>query len=80
MIECYTCCHFILCYSILVFYFTNSKILFIFIALCLQATCSNDGIVRIYEAPDVMNLTQWNILIEIGVKMSCSSISWCSAM
>ncbi|KAF6028054.1 SEH1L [Bugula neritina] len=46
----------------------------------LLATCSNDGIVRIYEAPDVMNLTQWNILIEIGVKMSCSSISWCSAM
>lgn len=24
-----------------------------------QATCSKDGTVRIYEAPDIMNLSHW---------------------
>lgn len=40
------------------------------------ATCSADGVVRIYEAPDVMNLSQWSLQHEISCKMSCSCISW----
>ncbi|XP_013396753.1 nucleoporin SEH1 isoform X1 [Lingula anatina] len=40
------------------------------------ATCSADGIVRIYEAPDVMNLSQWSLQHEISCKLSCSCISW----
>ncbi|CAL8105034.1 unnamed protein product [Orchesella dallaii] len=40
------------------------------------ATCSADGFVRIYEAPDVMNLTQWSLQYEIPVKLSCSCIAW----
>lgn len=27
------------------------------------ATCSTDGQLRIYEAPDVMNLSQWSLLV-----------------
>lgn len=40
------------------------------------ATCSSDGMVRIYEAPDVMNLSQWSPQLEINSKMSCSCIGW----
>ena len=40
------------------------------------ATCSADGIVRIYEAPDVMNLSQWSLQHEINCKLPCSCISW----
>ena len=40
------------------------------------ATCSADGFVRIYEALDVMNLTQWSLQHEISVKLSCSCLSW----
>jgi len=40
------------------------------------ATCAADGFVRIYEAPDVMNLTQWSLQYEIPVKISCSCIAW----
>ncbi|XP_042885792.1 nucleoporin SEH1-like [Penaeus japonicus] len=40
------------------------------------ATCSADGVVRIYEAPDVMNLNQWSLQYEINCKVSCSCISW----
>ena len=42
----------------------------------ILATCSADGFVRIYEAPDVMNLTQWSLQHEISVKLSCSCIAW----
>lgn len=28
-----------------------------------QATCSKDGTVRIYEAPDIMNLSQWQLQV-----------------
>ncbi|XP_032731714.1 nucleoporin SEH1 isoform X1 [Lontra canadensis] len=42
----------------------------------MLATCSADGIVRIYEAPDVMNLSQWSLQHEISCKLSCSCISW----
>lgn len=40
------------------------------------ATCSADGFVRIYEAPDVMNLTQWSLQHEISIKLSCSCLAW----
>ncbi len=42
----------------------------------LLATCSSDGIVRIYEAPDVMNVSQWSVQFEIVCKKACSSLSW----
>ncbi|XP_027290243.1 nucleoporin SEH1-like [Cricetulus griseus] len=42
----------------------------------MLVTCSADGIVRIYEAPDVMNLNQWFLEHEISCKLSCSCISW----
>ncbi|XP_008561238.1 PREDICTED: nucleoporin SEH1-like [Galeopterus variegatus] len=42
----------------------------------ILATCSADGIVRIYEAPDVMNLSQWSLQHEISCKLSCTCISW----
>ncbi|KAL0616338.1 Nucleoporin SEH1 [Plecturocebus cupreus] len=37
----------------------------------MLATCSADGIVSIYEAPDVMNLSQWSLQHEISCKLSC---------
>jgi len=40
------------------------------------ATCSADGTVRIYEAPEVMNLSQWSLVHEIHVKLPCSCITW----
>ncbi|XP_076045357.1 nuclear pore complex protein Nup44A [Oratosquilla oratoria] len=40
------------------------------------ATCSADGGIRIYEAPDVMNLSQWSLQYEINAKLPCSCISW----
>ncbi|XP_065179451.1 nucleoporin SEH1-like [Sycon ciliatum] len=40
------------------------------------ATCSTDGYVRIYEAPDVMNLSQWTLMHEISCKNGCSCITW----
>nr|CAD7393288.1 unnamed protein product [Timema cristinae] len=42
----------------------------------LVATCSADGIVRIYEAPDIMNLAQWTLQHEMTLKLSCSCLSW----
>lgn len=40
------------------------------------ATCSADGVVRIYEATDVMNLNHWVLQNEINCKVPCSCISW----
>ncbi|CAK8671113.1 unnamed protein product [Clavelina lepadiformis] len=40
------------------------------------ASCSSNGVVRIYEAPDPMNLTHWSMQHELLCKMSCSCISW----
>ncbi|XP_064640388.1 nucleoporin SEH1-like [Lineus longissimus] len=40
------------------------------------ATCSADGVVRIYEAPDVMNLSGWTLQHEIQCKLGCSCLSW----
>ncbi|PSN33997.1 Nucleoporin seh1-B [Blattella germanica] len=42
----------------------------------LLATCSADGVMRIYEAPDVMNLSQWTLQHEVSCKLPCSCISW----
>ncbi|XP_074604760.1 nuclear pore complex protein Nup44A [Brevipalpus obovatus] len=42
----------------------------------LLATCSADGTLRIYEAPDVMTLSQWSVIHEIPCKVSLSSITW----
>jgi len=42
----------------------------------ILATCSADGTVRIYEAEDVMNMSQWSLRDEIPVKFPCSCISW----
>ncbi|KAM9415983.1 nucleoporin SEH1 isoform 4-T17 [Salvelinus alpinus] len=42
----------------------------------MLTTCSADGVMRIYEAPDVMNLSQWSLQQEISSKLSCSCISW----
>jgi WD40 repeat protein len=39
------------------------------------ATCSADGHLRIYEAPDVMNLTQWSLLHDVSCKAG-SCLSW----
>ncbi|CAH1365016.1 hypothetical protein MTP99_001331 [Tenebrio molitor] len=40
------------------------------------ATCSAEGIIRIYEAPDVMNLSQWTLQYEVQCKLPCSCLSW----
>ncbi|ODM88766.1 Nucleoporin SEH1 [Orchesella cincta] len=40
------------------------------------ATCSADGFVRIYEAPDIIHLSQWSLQYEINVKMALSCVSW----
>ncbi|XP_014278028.1 nucleoporin SEH1 isoform X1 [Halyomorpha halys] len=42
----------------------------------LLATCSADGVIRIYEAPDVMNLAQWTLQQEVPCKYQASCISW----
>ena len=46
----------------------------------LLATCSADGIVRIYEAPDVMNLSQWSLQHEIQCNIPCSCVTWSMSM
>uniref|UniRef100_A0A0N5ATL6 WD_REPEATS_REGION domain-containing protein n=1 Tax=Syphacia muris TaxID=451379 RepID=A0A0N5ATL6_9BILA len=41
------------------------------------ATCSAQGILRTYEAPDIMNLSQWNLKEEVRLfDTRCSTISW----
>jgi nucleoporin SEH1 len=40
------------------------------------ATSSSDGIIRIYEAPDIMNLSQWTLQHEIVCKSPLSCLSW----
>jgi len=42
----------------------------------IVATCSKDGVVRVYEAPDFMNLSHWSLKDEINTKFSCSCLSW----
>lgn len=40
------------------------------------ATSSSDGTIRIYEAPDIMNLSQWTLQHEIVCKSPLSCLSW----
>ncbi|CAL1541957.1 unnamed protein product, partial [Lymnaea stagnalis] len=40
------------------------------------ATCSADGVVRIYEAVDVMNLSNWQLQYEFNCNLSLSCLSW----
>ncbi|RWS29983.1 nucleoporin seh1-like isoform X1 [Leptotrombidium deliense] len=40
------------------------------------ATCSSEGQLRIYDAPDIMNLSQWPLQHDISCKISCSCVSW----
>jgi len=40
------------------------------------ATCSADGIVRIYEAPDIMNLSTWQVQFEFNCNASLSCLTW----
>lgn len=42
----------------------------------MLATCSTDGKLRIYEAPDVMNLSQWPLMHVLSCKPSTSCLSW----
>lgn len=42
----------------------------------MLATCSSDGKVRIYEAPDVMNLSQWPLMHVLSCKIGTSCLSW----
>uniref|UniRef100_H2Y6B9 Uncharacterized protein n=1 Tax=Ciona savignyi TaxID=51511 RepID=H2Y6B9_CIOSA len=44
------------------------------------ATCSADGTIRIYEAPDPVNLTQWSMLQQVHCKIPCCCISWNPSM
>lgn len=44
------------------------------------ATCSADGVIRIYEAPDIMNLSQWTLQHEIDCKLPLSCLSWNQSM
>lgn len=46
----------------------------------LLATCSADGIIRLYEAPDIMNLSQWTLAHEVSMKIPLSCISWNQSM
>ncbi|KAL5467666.1 hypothetical protein EMCRGX_G031929 [Ephydatia muelleri] len=40
------------------------------------ATCSTDGHLRIYEAQDVMNLSQWQLMHDLTCKPGTSCLSW----
>ncbi len=41
------------------------------------ATCSDDGVVRVYEASDIMNLSTWQVSEEFEAdKNNCKCLSW----
>ncbi|CAL8102250.1 unnamed protein product [Calicophoron daubneyi] len=40
------------------------------------AAISTDGLLRIYEALDVMNLSQWRLQFDFGTKMTGSCLAW----
>lgn len=42
----------------------------------LLATCNADGFIRIYEAPDIMNLSQWTLQHDINCRLSLSCLTW----
>jgi len=45
----------------------------------LLAACSEDGVIRIYEAPDVMLLSQWSPQHMLDCKIPLSSVAWNSS-
>jgi hypothetical protein len=57
------------------YHFLHS-ILHVWFMLLLKATCSVDGVVRIYEAADIMNLNVWNLAYEIQCQVPACCISW----
>lgn len=44
------------------------------------ATCSADGMIRIYEAPDIMNLSQWTLSYDVTCKAPLSCLTWNQSM
>ncbi|XP_022177717.1 nucleoporin SEH1-A-like isoform X2 [Myzus persicae] len=40
------------------------------------ATCSADGVLRIYEAPDAMNIAEWPLQHEVSLKLPSSCLTW----
>lgn len=42
----------------------------------ILVTCATDGHIRVYEAPDITNLSHWSLRDEFNCKMACSSITW----
>lgn len=42
----------------------------------MLVTCASDGHTRIYEAPNIMNLSSWSVKDEFNCKIKCSSITW----
>lgn len=44
------------------------------------ATCSADGVIRIYEAPDIMNLSQWTLAYDVACKLPLSCLTWNHSM
>jgi nucleoporin SEH1 len=46
------------------------------------ASCSKDGVVRVYEAYDIVNLSMWQLQQEFMVNDAgeCTSLSWSSSM
>uniref|UniRef100_A0A914WFS4 SEH1L n=1 Tax=Plectus sambesii TaxID=2011161 RepID=A0A914WFS4_9BILA len=46
----------------------------------MLATASAQGVVRIYEAPDIMDLARWNLCQDFSVsRYRCSCVSWSSS-
>lgn len=42
----------------------------------ILATTSSDGFIRIYEAPEITNLSQWPLQHEIDCKLPLSCVTW----
>lgn len=42
----------------------------------ILATCSADGVMRIYEAPNAMNLAQWPLQHDVLLKLPLSCLTW----
>ena len=43
-----------------------------------MASCSSDGTVRLYHAPDALNLSYWEVE-DFSAKSGCTALSWCTA-
>jgi len=45
------------------------------VSASLQATASADGVVRIYEAMDVMNLSGWNLMVKLAAPWGTCTVA-----